>query len=186
VIELHRNNLTTCVETRRNFVDAYGDHEIKPLAGLVIGNYPGGGSRAVGPVHPAIRGIFDPYAKPPLVANNKWEIEANAGCLPESEQLAWIEQKFDELRALVERQCAEVEESPRGIAWRAYDDACMALTNSMERLIAARPTTIAGVSAALDCWLEFVEADTGMEVVGDEGDTINFLTGLAEAVRAIA
>jgi len=55
----------------------------------------------------------------------------------------------------------------------------------MEMLIDTRPTTIADVAAVMQHWLEFAEADRGMEVVGDEGDTIEFLRGLAEAARSI-
>jgi hypothetical protein len=182
-IAQHRTNLARCIETGRSF-DSFAKTDIE-WPGLVIGGYPGGCNRAPGPIHPAIRGVFDPDAEPPLTVVNLWEIEAIATCLPEEERAAWIDQKFGELGALVEKQVAEDRQSPRGVAWDAFNDACTAMTDSMQRLIATRPTTIAGVAAALDCWLEFAEAGHGLEVVGDEADTLDFLNSLAIAAGSI-
>jgi hypothetical protein len=184
VIDLHRSNLARCDEVSR-WYKPFRSKEPESSPGLVIGDYPGGASRAPGPIHPAISGVFDPDAKPPLVVQNKWQIEAIACCLPEPEREAWIEEKFAELRALREKQAAEAEASPRGIAWRKLDDTYVALSRSMELLIETRPTTVAGMSAALDCWLEFVDATPGLYAVGDDTETFRFLERLADAVRDI-
>jgi hypothetical protein len=166
MINLNRQAMFACVEAHKRF----GQYPALADTGLLIGDYPD-----------------DRDTKPecPLVAYSKWDLEAFACGLPESEQEAWVEKKFDELCDLRTREIAEGAKAPRGIAWDAYNESCNVLASTMETLIETRPTTIAGVAAVLQHWLEFTKADTGMEVVGDEGDTIHFLEGLAEAAKAI-
>jgi hypothetical protein len=168
VINLNRQAMAACVEARKR----YGEYRNEKIAetGLLIGDYPD-----------------DRDTKPerPLVAYDKWDLEAFACGLPESEQEAWVEKKFDELCDLRKKELAEDANTPRGIAWNAWNDSCNVLASTMELLIETRPATIAGVAAVLQHWLEFTKADTGMEVVGDEVDTARFLEGLAEAAKAV-
>jgi hypothetical protein len=168
MIDLNRQAMAACVEARKR----YGEYRNEKIAktGLLIGDYPD-----------------DRDTKPerPLVAYDKWDLEAFACGLPELQQEAWVEKKFDELCDLRTREIAEGAKTPRGIAWDAYNDSCNVLASTMGLLIEARPTTIAGFAAVLQHWLEFTKADTGMDVVGDEEDTARFLEGLAEAAKAI-
>jgi hypothetical protein len=166
-INLNRKAMIECVEARKRLRQHRGKIE---LSGLLIGDYPD-----------------DRDTKPerPLVAYDKWDLEAFACGLPESEQEAWVEKKFDELCDLRKKELAEDANTPRGIAWSAWNGSCNVLASTMELLIETRPATIAGVAAVLQHWLEFTKADTGMEVVGDEVDTARFLEGLAEAAKAV-
>jgi hypothetical protein len=168
MIDLNRQAMIACVKAHKR----YGEHRNEEIAetGLLIGDYPD-----------------DRDTKPqrPLVAYDKWDLETFACGLPETERQSWVEMKMDELGALRAREAAEHASTPRGIAWAAYNESCNALACTMDQLIETRPTTIAGIAAALQHWLEFTKADIGMEVVGDEGDTTRFLEGLAEAAKVI-
>jgi hypothetical protein len=157
VIDLNRQAMAACVEARKR----HGEYRNEKIAetGLLIGDYPD-----------------DRDTKPerPLVAYDKWDLEAFACGLPEPEREAWVETKLDDLRALSEQQMAEHAKTPRGMAWNAWNETCNVLASTMERLIETRPTTIAGVAAVLQHWLELTKADTGMEGERHGGTTCHF------------
>jgi hypothetical protein len=155
-INLNRKAMIECVEARKRLRQHRGKIE---LSGLLIGDYPD--DRDTKPVRP-------------LVAYDKWDLEAFACGLPEPEREAWVETKLDDLRALTKQQMAEHAKTPRGMAWDAWNETCNVLASTMERLIETRPTTIAGVAAVLQHWLELTKADTGMEGERHGGTTCHF------------
>jgi hypothetical protein len=101
------------------------------------------------------------------------------------EREAWVEKKA--LRIVRASQAADGR-ARNHLSWPRIRclERCLHRPNGRYgALEETRPTTIAGVAAVLQYWLEFAEANTGMEVVGDEGDTLQFLAGLATSGQAL-
>jgi hypothetical protein len=129
-----------------------------PPTGLSIGERPGMAFRDV-----SINGrdylSYEPTGTMvPIIARNRMDIEANVPRdLSPAEAGAWLDGKFAEWHLHAEAEIAANQATPRYRAWKLYNELGDVLDGLTEQLVTARPTTVAGVAAALERWAEFAD-----------------------------
>jgi hypothetical protein len=161
--------------------DEIDDDPAVELVRIILGEYPETTTETVEVTSEVFHVRHVPTGRMiPIVAHCPRDIERDAPRkLTAPERAAWIEEKNAELERVQARHDDQYEVSARGIAEDAWSDAGHALECATAQLAATRPTTAAGVAAALVYWAELPDADRV------QGYTEDFLKGLAQAVRAI-
>jgi hypothetical protein len=191
LIKTHREAWTAHEEAKKLFFDLSrpGSHE---ATGICIGERPERLCETV-EANPDVFHVrwVRTGTMIPIIACNLGEIERNAPKgLSESERGAWIDEKWAELRRFREAENERLRQGPEGVALqealRAYGamgGASDNLDHVTELLLSTRPTTSAGVAAALDHWAQFITADPEEDFEVDASAA--FLVSLAAALRGM-
>jgi hypothetical protein len=91
----------------------------------------------------------------PIFASHPADIKKNAPPeLTKSQRAYWVRKKKRELQLAEEAKMELINNSECSRAWRVWNTAHKELGAATMRLVAARPTTIAGVMAAMELWKE--------------------------------
>jgi hypothetical protein len=180
-IDLHRKAWSERERTYKIF--RHSDEEPLKLTGIVVGEYPATDWKIV-----KVDGLrqmheFRTGEMTPIIAHTE-QIAANAPTdLTGAEQTAWIRSKTTEMRRRHAVERARYNNTPRSLAYDAWNAACIAAEAVTEQLANTRPTTIGRVAAVLAYWSEIASED---HFETDLGSTVTFMEALAEAVREIA
>jgi hypothetical protein len=124
----------------------------------------------------------------PIIAHCEEQIAKHAPKdLTSADRAAWIKTKTTEMNRRHAIEQAYYKNTPRSIAWNAWNDAGIVVEEITEQLVNTRPTTIGGVGAVLEYWSEIAsevdEDDPCFET--DLQSTVQFLEKMAVAAKAI-
>jgi hypothetical protein len=183
LIEQHRAALREEKRTSDIFEQHADELEDDNNRGVVVGERPDRSTiELVRSNEEAIRFNYPPKMAPVFVFDEK----ALAGYAPielrGEERAAWIKDKTKELRRNRRAYAKRNKNTPRAVAFKAWNEADKVTDGLSKQLIETSPTTVAGVAAVLAHWSKVMDED---EHDRDFISTTEFLQSLAKGVKAI-
>jgi hypothetical protein len=120
--------------------------------------------------------------KPFVVWNEKGLVHYAPKDLDEAGKAAWIKDKTKELRRNKRAYARRNKNPQRDAAYKAWNEAGIAVDGLSKQIIETSPTTVAGVAAVLAHWSKVMDED---EHDRDFISTGEFLEKLAKGVKAL-
>jgi hypothetical protein len=189
MIELHRKAWLDRDRTQVRFKQHKDDPSPEPI-GVVVGEKPkqrleifGNGVDEQG-----WRRVATGETEPIIAYCEKQIAEHAPKDLTDADRAAWIKTKTTEMCRRKGAESAHYKNTPRSLAYDAWNNACNVVESVTNQLVNTRPTTIGGVAAVLAYWSEIaseVDGDEEPYFETDLNSTVQFLEKMAVAAKAV-